>query len=249
MRRVFISVCLMLTIVFAGCGKKSRKIEKKVATVAESIIEKKDDFTKLASRQQQQDIPIYQYEEDKYFDEDEISDFAFIDDEEEKSTDVKTLETGKLEKDILASRDEEEAFSYDDWDEDDDMPLAWEADDESSDLFKVVKFDLNKNIIRNDQKTVVKENVESAKAAVDTGKNIVISGHACQLGSASFNLSLSERRAKVVKDEMMKRGVPENKIRVLGCGNEMPVISSDAKDRATKVRELAPNRRAEVTLN
>ena len=84
---------------------------------------------------------------------------------------------------------------------------------------------------------------------VKTGKKVVVAGHCCPIGSASYNMSLSELRAKMIRDEMVKSGVPEDRVKILGCGSECPIVLSDAADRAEMIKELAPNRRAEVSVS
>lgn len=156
----------------------------------------------------------------------DISDFAFVDDETvnaDKSTTV--AKAGDMEEGVAA---QEEATSFD---------------------FKTVHFDFNKNGIREDQRTVVAQDTEVAKQAVEQGKNVVVEGHCCQIGSASYNLALSQRRAESVKTAMIKEGVPANNIKTVGYGYERPVVWSDQTDRTKLIRELSPNRRAEVLVN
>ena len=127
--------------------------------------------------------------------------------------------------------------------------FALSSDFISSFRISFFNFDLNKNAIRGDQQDIVAENIEIAKEALEEGKEVIILGHSCQLGAASYNLSLSERRAKVIKDEMVKKGIPASKVKIVGCGAEMPLIWTDKTDRTEMVAELAINRRAEITLS
>ena len=115
--------------------------------------------------------------------------------------------------------------------------------------FKRVQFDFNLNDIRKDQKKVVKEDCKLAKKVSAEGKNIVVHGHTCQMGAASFNLALSQKRAEAVKKEMAKNGIPEENIKTVGYGFESPLVWSDKTERLAKIKELAPNRRAEVFAN
>ena len=52
-----------------------------------------------------------------------------------------------------------------------------------------------------------------------------------------------------VKSEMLKEGIPAQQIKTLGMGYESPLVWSDKTDRAERVEELSPNRRAEVSTN
>jgi peptidoglycan-associated lipoprotein len=202
MKKVLLSMFIVSALVFSGCGKKKeRAVEGDAKVVAATT-----------------DIPVYEYEEEKFLDADSIADFAFVD-----------------ENDIVKETEElEEA-------------LAW-ADSEDAYEFKVVQFNLNGNSVRKDQEAVVAENLELAKEAVAEGREIVISGHCCQIGAAGYNLALSEKRAKAIKDEMVNGGIAEGKVKIVGCGSEMPVVWSDKQDKKELVEELAVNRRAEITL-
>jgi len=46
---------------------------------------------------------------------------------------------------------------------------------------------------------------------------------------------------------MVKGGVPEGKVKIIGCGSECPVVLSDNSDKEEKIKELAPNRRADIS--
>lgn len=221
MKKVFISLCLTTAVFFAGCGKKADK----------------SGAVKVAH----QEIPIYQYEEDKFFDDDELGEFAFIDGDGKEVSKVST-------ESVDNSGQGHTVASYDDWD-DDELPLAWKDEDDGETAFKTVNFDLNRNAIRKDQVIKVAHNVKAAQEVVKTGKQVVVAGHTCPIGSASYNMSLSERRAKTIRDEMVKSGVPADRVKILGCGSEIPIVLSDAADRAEMIKELAPNRRAEVSAS
>ena len=98
-----------------------------------------------------------------------------------------------------------------------------------------VFFNIGKSKIASKKDLVnVKELAESAKA---NGKTIVVTGYAdSKTGSAEYNQKLSERRAQVVADELVKMGVSRDKIEVVGKGG---------------VEELSPisyNRRVVVSL-
>ena len=215
----------LFVISFSGCGKKKSE-ERRNKT-----------FNLMTAKK---DIPTFQFDENEFFDNEEVADFAFVDNDDTRCNTGAVGEIALAKNDIVANND-------DSWD--DDFSLAYDDEDVMDSEFKVVNFDINKNSIRSDQKQIVVENTRAAKELTDQGKTLVVSGHCCPLGSASYNMSLSERRAKAIKDEMIKSGVVADKIRILGCGSENTIVLSDAKDKPTKVEELAPNRRAEIIVN
>ena len=209
-------------MVLIGCGGGKRCSKKK--DLAENVME--DPSEK---------IPVYQFEADEFFD-DKQAGLAFVDGEAGEEN----IEEGEAT--IVAQND-----VHDDWD-DEKMSLAWKKEEENCDL-KVVNFDLNRNEIRDDQKPAVEKNIAVVDKAVREGKNVVVAGYTCPLGSDSFNMSLSERRARAVRDEMVRKGIPSEKIQIVGFGSERPVVLSDTQDRNKRVKELAPNRRAEIELS
>lgn len=222
MRKLCLLMLVVSTAFLVGCQKKT----KKATTVAQSGVDAK---AKSA-------IPVYPVENDEFFDDKEVSDYAFVDGAKNKKGDDQS------EKPVAAA-----VTHSDDWD-DEKVSLAWE-DEEKKTGFKVINFDFDRNDIRKDQFSKVEQNAKVAENIVKTGKEVVVTGHACPIGSDSYNLSLSEKRALAVKTEMEKLGVAANKIKILGCGSQKPIVLSDADSREDRIKELAPNRRAQVSVN
>ena len=170
-------------------------------------------------------IPTLEEETENFLDEDAVSDLAFVED------------AGSDKKDsLLVSADE--------------LPSEFSDQESSSEYaFKSVHFGFNENSIREDQDEVVTADCELAQNAVEAGKDVIVQGHTCQVGSASYNLALSQRRAESVKAEMVEAGIAAKSIKTVGYGYEMPLVWSEKKDRSSLIKELAPNRRAEVLVN
>lgn len=83
-----------------------------------------------------------------------------------------------------------------------------------------------------------------AKALLEKspGSMIVVEGHTDTQGSAEFNLDLSERRAKSVRQFLISQGVPDDRIQAKGVGFAQPVApNKTAEGRAN-------NRRVEIIL-
>jgi len=215
-------LCVVVALFFAGCGKK------KQAADEGSMKSSK----KLASADT--NVPLKE-ETENLLEDGNISDFAFVDDE----TDGKKGNVAPADANALLAANEGE--------EDDEM--GGENDETDAYGFKVVHFDFNKNSIRADQRPLVAENIEVAHKAIEDGRKVVVEGHCDQVGSASYNLALSQRRAEAVKSEMIRKGVKEDSVKTVGYGYERPLVWSDASSRATLIKELAPNRRAEVLAN
>lgn len=216
---------ITLLLLLPGCGKKEKTIEEKKVALST-----------------QKEIPVFKEEIEEFIDDDNIQEFAFVDDE-------KNIQDQNEAKPLAMAEEEEDNFTDDvSWQEEE-ATSATTEETKNAYSFKTVYFDLNKNSIRKDQNEVVLTDIETAKKAITEGKKVVIGGHCCQLGSPSYNLSLSERRANTLKKEMVKSGVPAENIKAIGYGQEMPVVWSDNSDKKTLVKELAPNRRAEIAIN
>ena len=67
---------------------------------------------------------------------------------------------------------------------------------------------------------------------------------------AAYNQKLSERRADAVRDYLVSKGVPRDKIETLGMGKTQPVPGVVCNQKALKelIACLAPNRRVEVEV-
>ncbi|MDR5775157.1 MULTISPECIES: OmpA family protein [unclassified Caballeronia] len=91
-----------------------------------------------------------------------------------------------------------------------------------------------------------------AKASLDqiisegrgtTFSSVSIEGHTDSVGSAPYNLALSQRRAESVLEYLKSHGLKANEFSMKGFGKSVPVASN-----ATS-QGRAENRRVEVTLN
>ena len=104
-----------------------------------------------------------------------------------------------------------------------------------------IYFDLNKYAIKNSEQQKLEDNIKAAKKLVDGGTTIVVEGHACQYGgSPAYNMMLSEKRARIVANRLIKAGISEAQVKIVGRGNEMPIVMEEGEQRQ------APNRRVEI---
>jgi OmpA-OmpF porin, OOP family len=88
------------------------------------------------------------------------------------------------------------------------------------------------------------DTIERAAAAYKTkgGAQIKASGHTDRSGPEVYNMALSLRRANAVKDALVRAGVREQDISVVGLGESQPLVRT-----ADGVRE-AQNRRVEIVI-
>jgi outer membrane protein OmpA-like peptidoglycan-associated protein len=71
---------------------------------------------------------------------------------------------------------------------------------------------------------------------------IVVIGHTDRVGTVPYNDALSLRRAERVRDELVKVGIPADRIRVAGRGEREPLVPT--ADEAAEPR----NRRVEINV-
>ncbi|HET6512932.1 MAG TPA: OmpA family protein, partial [Candidatus Kapabacteria bacterium] len=68
---------------------------------------------------------------------------------------------------------------------------------------------------------------QSAKASLASLREILVIGHTDSLGTDEYNQRLGERRAIFIRDELVKRGVPRNILRIESRGERQPIARRD----------------------
>jgi outer membrane protein OmpA-like peptidoglycan-associated protein len=88
------------------------------------------------------------------------------------------------------------------------------------------------------------ETIQRAATAYRTkgGAQIKATGHTDRSGPETYNMALSLRRANAVKNALVRAGVSESDISVVGLGESQPLVPT-----ADGVRE-AQNRRVEIVI-
>ena len=84
-----------------------------------------------------------------------------------------------------------------------------------------------------------------------TMENMTVAGYTDRIGSAKYNLKLSQRRAESVANFFESKGVPANTITAVGYGEANPVTGNtcDAvKGKKALIACLAPDRRVEINV-
>jgi OOP family OmpA-OmpF porin len=70
----------------------------------------------------------------------------------------------------------------------------------------------------------------AAELKANPGLVVEIQGHTDGIGSAAYNLGLSDRRANVVRNYLIKDGVPAGQLTAKGYGLTMPVATNKTKE-------------------
>lgn len=107
----------------------------------------------------------------------------------------------------------------------------------------ILFFEWDKASLTKEAVQVIDTAVQDLKDSKETDYEVVLNGHADRSGTVEYNLKLSQKRAEAVKAAMVKRGIPDDRIRYFAFGesdNRLPT-----KDG---VRERA-NRRVEIFFN
>ena len=111
-------------------------------------------------------------------------------------------------------------------------------------------FDFDKAILKPEGKAAIDSEIISKLSTVQKLELVLVTGHTDRIGSQQYNQRLSERRADAVRDYLVSRGVPRDRIETLGMGKTQPVpgVVCDQKALKALIACLAPNRRVEVEV-
>jgi OOP family OmpA-OmpF porin len=110
-------------------------------------------------------------------------------------------------------------------------------------------FDFDKAVLRPEGRAKLDDVV--ARSSQLTLEVVIAVGHADRLGKAAYNQKLSERRAAAVKDYLVSKGIPANRIYTEGKGSNQPVTRpGDCKGpKSPKIIAcLQPDRRVDIEI-
>ncbi|ARU32055.1 hypothetical protein CAP31_10460 [Sulfuriferula sp. AH1] len=107
-------------------------------------------------------------------------------------------------------------------------------------ILEGTNFDFNKATLRPAGKAKLDENVKALTQYPDI--NVEISGHTDSIGSAKYNMKLSEKRAMTVKKYMESKGIAADRMTTKGYGETKPIASNKTK------AGRAENRRVEIEI-
>lgn len=105
----------------------------------------------------------------------------------------------------------------------------------------MVYFEWDRSNLTDQAEQVIRQAVRQAEECGVASVNIA--GHADRSGPASYNVGLSERRARTVRDELVRLGVPASSLSLEAFGESRPAVQTP-----DGVREPL-NRRSEVTID
>ena len=111
-------------------------------------------------------------------------------------------------------------------------------------------FDFDKAVVKPEGKAAIDSEIISKLSQVQKLELVLVTGHTDRIGSQQYNQKLSERRADAVRDYLVSKGVPRDKIETLGMGKTQPVpgVVCNMTNFKALIACLAPNRRVEVEV-
>ncbi len=112
-----------------------------------------------------------------------------------------------------------------------------------------VLFDFDKAVLKPEGKAAIDSQVVGKLAQIQKLEVVLVSGHTDPLGHReAYNQKLSERRAETVRDYLVSKGVPKDKIEALGLGEKqlVPGVVCEQKNLKEKIACLQPHRRVEI---
>ena len=110
-------------------------------------------------------------------------------------------------------------------------------------------FDFDKAVLKPEGKAAIDSEIISKLPGVQKLELVLVTGHTDPIGTQAYNQKLSERRADAVRDYLVSKGVPKDKIETLGMGKTQPIPGIVCKQTNFKEgRCLAPDRRVEVEV-
>jgi peptidoglycan-associated lipoprotein len=108
----------------------------------------------------------------------------------------------------------------------------------ASNVGRVVYFDYDSYVLRDEFRPVIEGNARALSAAKT--KKMVVEGHTDERGGREYNLALGQRRAEAVAKSLVLLGASDGQIEAVSFGKERPV--NDGHDEGA----WAKNRRAEL---
>ncbi|MBK9116997.1 MAG: OmpA family protein [Betaproteobacteria bacterium] len=111
-------------------------------------------------------------------------------------------------------------------------------------------FDFDKYALKPEGKAAIDREIIAKLNQVQKLELVLVTGHTDRIGTQQYNQKLSERRADAVRDYLVSKGVPKDKIETLGMGKTQPLpnVKCDQKNMKELIACLQPNRRVEVEV-
>ncbi len=127
-----------------------------------------------------------------------------------------------------APKDDDQDGVINDKDKCPDTPRGAIVDKDGCWAFHGVLFDFDSDKVKSKYDPLIQNAVEVMK--LNPGLTVEVQGHTDSYGTDAYNQNLSERRAKSVKNELIKLGVDGKRLSTIGFGEAQPVDSNDTDE-------------------
>ena len=109
----------------------------------------------------------------------------------------------------------------------------------TSNLPRIVYFDFDSYVVKDDYRPVVEANAKAL--STDRKKHLAVEGHTDERGGREYNLALGQKRAEAVVKSLELLGANDNQLEAVSFGKERPAVQGSDESAWAK------NRRAELT--
>ncbi|NND61527.1 MAG: OmpA family protein, partial [Gammaproteobacteria bacterium] len=99
-----------------------------------------------------------------------------------------------------------------------------------------VFFEFDSAQLRDGAETRLDEAVQTLRMNGDL--KIEVAGHTDSIGAASYNQSLSQRRAESVRDYLVAKGIDASRLTAKGYGESQPIASNDTRESRARNRRV-----------
>jgi OOP family OmpA-OmpF porin len=113
-----------------------------------------------------------------------------------------------------------------------------------------VLFDFDKAVLKPEGKAAIDSQIVGKLSQIQKLEVVLVTGHTDRLGTDAHNQPLSQRRADAVRDYLVSKGVPRDRIETIGMGEKQPLpgVQCDQTNLKELIACLQPNRRVEVEV-
>jgi peptidoglycan-associated lipoprotein len=119
------------------------------------------------------------------------------------------------------------------------VDLTRNASNAASNVPRVVYFDFDSYVVKDDYRPVVEANAKAL--ASDRKKHLAVEGHTDERGGREYNLALGQKRAEAVVKSLELMGANDSQLEAVSFGKERPAVQGSDESAWAK------NRRAELT--
>jgi OOP family OmpA-OmpF porin len=111
-------------------------------------------------------------------------------------------------------------------------------------------FDFDKAVLKPEGRAAIDSEIIAKLPQVQKLELVLVTGHTDRIGTQQYNQRLSERRADAVRDYLVSKGVPRDRIETLGMGKTQPIpgLVCNQSNFKELIACLAPNRRVEIEV-